>query len=337
MKAGTGQACGIQATPALVEQAIHQALANADLERAGSILLFLTQDFQHHPQAALLAAARAAGTMEIAGCTASGLLTERGWLLDQPAAVALVMEECDTAQSQALGFCNHMPLDWHHDPTRYGLLDSDGCVWSHARLISDGCAEARLPPCRLLHAHSLGLRLLGSRRHIDAALAYELQQVDGQSALDNLRRALPAALRGQPPLHQIVALRDPSLPYIPIIAAGSGGALIMGEMLDPGEEIVWAIRQPLAVEQDMRNALAPAVDQIAQGHFQPDCAIMFSCIGRGPLFYGDEDRDLAIFRESFPGLPLIGAYGNGQIAPAGSANHLYHNSVSTLFLESTHV
>jgi hypothetical protein len=50
---------------------------------------------------------------------------------------------------------------------------------------------------------------------------------------------------------------------------------------------------------------------------RPDFALMFSCIGRGPLFYGNDDRDLLAFRERFPGVPLLGAYGSGQIAPVG--------------------
>jgi small ligand-binding sensory domain FIST len=64
---------------------------------------------------------------------------------------------------------------------------------------------------------------------------------------------------------------------------------------------------------------------------------MFSCIGRGPLFYGDDDRDLLAFRQQFPDTPLLGAYGSGQIAPAGAQNRLFHNSVITLLIEGTHV
>jgi small ligand-binding sensory domain FIST len=64
---------------------------------------------------------------------------------------------------------------------------------------------------------------------------------------------------------------------------------------------------------------------------------MFSCLGRGPLFYGDEDRDLAIFRERLPGVPLAGAYGTGQIAAAAGSNRLFQNSVITVLCEATDV
>ncbi|SBT07059.1 conserved hypothetical protein [Candidatus Propionivibrio aalborgensis] len=50
----------------------------------------------------------------------------------------------------------------------------------------------------------------------------------------------------------------------------------------------------------------------------PVCALMFSCIGRGPYFYGGEDCDLDVLRERFPDLPVLGTYGTGQIAPIAS-------------------
>ena len=64
---------------------------------------------------------------------------------------------------------------------------------------------------------------------------------------------------------------------------------------------------------------------------------MFSCIGRGPLFYGDDDRDLLAFRQRLPNTPLIGAYGSGQIAPANGRNRLFQNSVMTLLFENADV
>ena len=62
----------------------------------------------------------------------------------------------------------------------------------------------------------------------------------------------------------------------------------------------------------------------------PACALMFSCIGRGPLFYGSDDRDLLAFREAFPETPLLGAYGTSQIFPHAGKNRLYHNAALTL-------
>ena len=55
------------------------------------------------------------------------------------------------------------------------------------------------------------------------------------------------------------------------------------------------------------------------------------------VFYGDDDRDLLAFREICPGVPLLGAYGSGQIAPVGNGNRLFQNTVVTLLCESAHV
>ena len=135
------------------------------------------------------------------------------------------------------------------------------------------------------------------------------------------------------PISWFVALRHPDEPGIAILSAGGDGSLMLADTLSDGETITWAIRQPLAAEQDMRQSLNTAVS----AGIKPDFALMFSCIGRGPLFYGDDDRDLLAFRDIFPGVPLVGAYGSGQIAPASNGNRLFQNTVVTLLCESTHV
>ena len=119
----------------------------------------------------------------------------------------------------------------------------------------------------------------------------------------------------------------------PAIAGRISAFPTLAEALEVGEQVHWAIRQPLSAEQDMREALRAAVNP----EKIPDFALMFSCLGRGPLFYGNDDRDLLAFREQFPGVPLIGAYGSGQIAPVGRHNRLFQNTVVTLLFESTHV
>lgn len=339
MKAASGLAVGTQPSPDLAAAAVRQALAAAGLERAGSVVLFLSADFSRQPQSAILAAARASGCLQVAGCTASGLLTERGWLLEQSAAAALVIENTPDRDSQTtlLSFSNHgsLPFDWQDGPTRAGLLESNGAVWSHGRLAEAGKAEIRLPGFAKRLALSPGLRLLGEAQSIEEAAAYDIRRIAGQCAIDQLRRCLPPELRQQPPLHLIVALRRIGEPGIPILSANGDGSLTLADSFHAGDSLVWALRQPLAAEQDMRRALDGAMAESENS--QPDFALMFSCIGRGPLFYGDDDRDLLAFRQRFPETPLLGAYGSGQIAPVGGKNRLFHNSVITQFFESSHV
>jgi len=349
VKAGSGLASGPRPSPELASQAVRMALAAAGLERAAAVILFLSREFSRQAQPAILAAARAAGCLQVFGGTASGLLTERGWLLDQPGAAALVLEHAEPVLPAApiVSFSGHttLPFAWHAGPARLGLLDTDAAVWAHGRLAADGCAEIRLPGLTRL-AISPGLRRLGEAQRIDATRGYDICRCAGQTALASLQRNLPAELRDNFPLHRIVALRRPDLPGVPILSANADGSLSLAEALSEGETITWAMRQPLAAEQDMRQALSaatiettagPGGDTQKEGIFQPDCGLMFSCIGRGPLFYGDDDRDLLAFRRQFPDTPLLGAYGSGQIAPAGAQNRLFHNSVITLLIEGKHV
>jgi small ligand-binding sensory domain FIST len=227
-------------------------------------------------------------------------------------------------------------------PERAGLLDAEAVTWSHGRIAEQPGAEIRLSGLRTRLCLSSGLRLLNLPLTVNAAAGYDLRRLGGLAPLDSLRRHLPAELRADPPLHQIAIVREMGAPAVPILTANADGSLTLAEPLEIGEHVHWAIRQPLSAEQDMRQSLlaAPQRDFLrgaVDPEKRPDFALMFSCLGRGPLFYGNDDRDLLVFREQFPGVPLIGAYGSGQIAPAGGRNRLFQNTVVTLLCESAHV
>jgi len=338
MTAGSALVAGQRPEAELAQAAVQAALAAAGLARADNVILFLTHDFNRHPQPAVLAAARAAGCLAVCGGTASGVFTERGWRLDQPAAAALVYSTPTSevsAESPLLSFSSHgrLPFEWQDGAARVGLLDSNTAAWSHGRTADNGCAEFQLPGVHARLLRASGLRPLGEAQAVDQCAGYDLRRLGGHSAVDSLRRALPAELRERPPLHLIAALRQADAPGIALLSANADGSLTLAETLDEGETVTWAIRQPLAAEQEMREALTATVNPKKQ----PNFALMFSCIGRGPLFYGNDDRDLVAFRDTFPETPLLGAYGTGQIAPLAGRNRLFPNTALTLLFESTHV
>jgi small ligand-binding sensory domain FIST len=347
MKAATGLVTGHRPQPELAQEAVQFALAAAGLQRADNVILFLSREFSRHAPAAVLAAARSAGCLSVHGCTVSGLFTERGWQLDQPSAAALVFsapEANGPGESPTLSFSGHsrLPFDWQEGAPRAGLIDSDAVAWAHGRITDHGCAEIRLPGLDARLARASGLRLLGEAAPVEQCRGYELVRVGGHRAVDSLYRALPAELRDQPPLHRIAAVRTADEPAIAIVSANGDGSLMLAETLNEGDTITWAIRQPLAAEQEIRAALnAAALANIQNATVspknRPNFALMFSCIGRGPLFYGNDDRDLLAFRETFPDTPLLGAYGSGQIASQAGRNRLFHNTALTLLFESAHV
>ncbi|MDE2442327.1 MAG: FIST C-terminal domain-containing protein [Betaproteobacteria bacterium] len=338
MKAASSLVTGQRPVAELAQEAVRQALANAAVTRADHVLLFLSRDFARNPQPAVVAAARASACLSVCGSTASGLFTEHGWQLDQSAAAAMIIaspEQASIPGEPLLSFSSHsrLPFDWQSDVPRAGFLDSDGVTWTRGRIADHGCAELHLSNLRTHQAKSTALRPLGAPQTVDLCRGYELSRIGGHRAIDSLNRALPAELRQHPPLHQIVLLRHPDEPGIAILTANGDGSLMLADSLENGNSITWAIRQPLTAEQQVRESL----NNLARTGLRADFALMFSCIGRGPLFYGDDDRDLQIFREVFPDTPLLGAYGTGQIVPCAGNNRLYHNAALTLLFESSHV
>ena len=338
MKVATSLVTGARPVAELAHEAVGNALANAGVDRADNVLLLLSRDYARNPQPAVVAAARAAGCLSVCGSTASGLLTERGWQLDQSAAAAMIITMPDSVpvpDESLLSFSSHgrLPFDWQTGERRVGILDSDGAAWSHGRVSENGCAELRLPGVRAGLLRSTGMRVLGEAQTVEQCRGYELQALGGHRAVDSLLRVLPPDLREHPPWHLIALLRDIEEPGIAILSANADGSLMLSDSPEAGEAMIWAIRQPLAAEQQIRTAF----ETHRMHNDPPSFALMFSCIGRGPLFYGNDDRDLLAFREQFPDTPLLGAYGTGQIIPRAGSNQLYHNAVLTLLYESDHV
>ncbi|MBS1197417.1 MAG: hypothetical protein H6R18_1202 [Proteobacteria bacterium] len=343
MNAATALVTGLEASPQLAENAVRQALTNAGLDRANGVILFLSRDFSRQLAQSVLAAARAAGCLQVVGMTAHGLFTETGWVLDQPAAAALVLggsfSLAPNGDGPLLSFADasSLPPDWLYAPPRIGLLHSSGLAWQQARSNEDGRSETVIAGATCSIAVSPGLRVLGEALSITEMRGNNLVRLGEHSAVASLTRLLPAELRQRStlPIHLLGALPNGKTdsPAILLLSANTDGSITLSQPLKPGDTLIWVIRQPLAAESDMRRALASAAAQIPKPAFGIQC----SCIGRGPLFYCGDDHDLTAWRERFPGVPLIGAYGSGQLAPHGEANQLWQNTVVTALFGETHV
>jgi hypothetical protein len=361
MTVATALVAGNDPLPELAEAAVHEALRKAGLSHANGVLLFLTPDFARHAQAAVTAAARAACCTQVAGGVAAGVFTESGWVLDRPAAAVMVfgrglsLGHPDASGEPLLSYAGSaFPSDWSEAGARFGgsftgtVGYADPVAWQQGRLAAQQRCSVQLLGARVSVGVSSGLRLLGAPQRVSSSTGCDLEMHGGRRALDSLTRALPPELRRRSPLplqHLTAVLIDDESAQsavaaqaalaagryhpIAIVAANAEGALTLAERTAPGQQLAWAIRQPLPAEADMRQTLA----RLASEAPTPACALMFSCIGRGPYFYGGEDRDLDILRERFPGLPLLGTYGTGQIAPTASGvqhlNRQLQNAVVT--------
>lgn len=322
---------GLDATPNLAEEAVSEALAKAGLARAEGVILLLSQHFSRHAAMAVMAAARAAGCMQVVGMTVPGLITESGWALDQIAAAALVLGDdmgltpLHGGSGPALAFCAAptLPIEWRNAPARIGLLHDGSAVWQQARVRDDGRCEFTLSGVSTQAAVAPGLKRISEMQTVSNTRGLDLLRLDQLSASDSLRRALPAEWKDGPlPIHQLALMDDGNTtrPAIPLLSANADGSITLARQPEVGESMAWAMRQPLAAEAELRQQLADAAP--------PAFGLMFSCIGRGPLFYGHDDRDLAVWRERFPGVPLLGAYGGAQIAPSAEGGcEQWQNSV----------
>lgn len=338
MKVATALVSGIQPATTLAEAAVRKAMQRAGLTQASSVLLFMSRDMAHFAKPSVTAAARLTSCLQVHGCTAYGVFTEEGWALDQSSVAALVMdhplsqpEEADITLS--LTGNNNLPPHWQSDRQRFGLLDSNATVWANARLSEQKQASIPLSGLRPVQNIVSGLKPLSDPLIVDASAGYDIQTIAGKPAIESLLRSLAPEIRERPPLYRLVAIRHPGGPGIPILSINADGSLTLGESLQPGDSLTWCTRQTLLAEKFMQEAMTAAVNTLPR----PDFALMFSCIGRGPLFYGGDDLDLAAVRTAYPDLPLIGAYGSGQIAAPGNTNLLYQNTAINLLLEAKHV
>lgn len=359
MRTASGFATAAEARPELAAAAVAQALQRSGSDIAGSILLFLTPHFARHAQAAVTAASHAGRCLQVAGCTTPGVLTESAWSLEQPAAAALVLNgdiglatppPDSTEPRLSLAMPDAIEAQWLgiHRP-RFGTLATGsedhaiGAAWNHGKWQIEGRVEVELRGVRTELAVSRGMRPISAALEIDDVDGYEILLIDDRRPLDTLLQQLPQELREADhlPLALIFAAvidADTSLEHavttghyalIPIVSInGEDGTITLGAPLDPGMRMFWALRHPQSAEAELGHGIAA----IAARHAGvPAFAVMFSCIGRGPYFYGGRDRDLALLTERYPAMPIVGCYGGGEIAPLPNGNSvLSYSAVAML-------
>lgn len=351
----SGLSRGTRTYPEHASNAVRKALTQAGLSHANGVLLFLTPDYASNPEPALRAAARAAGCTQVVGCTGAGVFTDQEWVLDSPGAAAMVFGghiRLTLPSPQAIGgspilsLCTPSGLtaDWLDIPTpRIGAVSADlegegpFRVWSGSRVADGGYVEAAIDGVDAVINASQGMRALTSPIEVAEVHGYDVLRLGNYPALNVLVKALPVGVREMErlPLHLIMggvtfgdpatAIRDGRYRLNHIVSANlNDQSITLSHPLHRGERLFWAMRDALAAERDMRATIDYSARALKN---RPDFALLFPCMGRGPNFFGNRDRDLELLKERFPNLPIIGIYSNGEIGPLDEANHLYQYSV----------
>ena len=367
MKVATGLAIGKSALPDLAAQAVEMAMKKAGIKQPSSALLFLTSEFAADPQSAIIAAAKAASCTQVIGCSATGIFTEEDWVIDSPAAAAMVFSELNFSQPHAettsqqnkllltLTAPNAINTTWlnpeglNQPALRFGGVSGDAIghgpfsVWQNGKGPTQGYCEVALNNINMAVAASHGLKIISSPRKITAAQGNDLLTVANLTALSTVTSAWQKHAKTDivPPYHQLMAVYaskasqlergEYSLASI-IIENTEAASVTLTKSLQVGDWLSWAIRDIDAAQVDIVKTAGELKQQLAA---EPEFALLFSCLGRGPYFYNGTDQDLALLKTLFPQLPIIGFYGNGEIAPINGVNELLqYSAVLGLFAAS---
>jgi small ligand-binding sensory domain FIST len=356
MKVATSIVLGKAASADLAAQAVTNAMQKADISIASSVLLLLTSEFASNPQDAIKAAAKAANCMQVMGCSATGIFTEEDWVLDAPAAAAMVFGDGVTLELPKNNF-NNQPLltlsapnainsTWlNNSNRRYGGVSGDAIgqgpfsVWQNAKGEVSGYVEAFFSGVNIATGTSHGVQLLTQPQQIQLTDQFDLIQLNHQAPLNGLQKAWKAHSKSDEavPLHLIVALYADNAEAITqghfnqttIISHDDDGSITLAQPLQAGQFLSWSLRATSAAEADITMLASRLTEKL---ECLPDFALLFSCLGRGPYFYNGIDRDLKVITKTFPNMPVLGFYGNGEIAYLNGDNRLLpYSAVLSLF------
>ncbi len=357
IKAATSIVLGNSASADLAAKAVREAMRKADISVANSVLLFVTSEFAAAPQDAIKAAAKAANSTQIMGCSASGIFTEDDWVLDAPAVAAMVFGG-DLHLMQAQAGVGHPPLltltapnainsTWlNNGNPRYGGVSGDAIgqgpfsVWQNAKGELSGHVEAHISGAAVTTGCSHGLQRLNQPQLINQTAQFDVFTLNQQPALSSLVKAwkFHSKTDSAPPLHMMMAIYADSAEAIMdgkfnqsnIIACDEENqSITLAHSLKPGQFLSWCLRDSKISESDMMLMSSRMAGAL---HEAPKFGLMFSCLGRGPYFYNGMDRDLEIVKQTFPHMPLLGFYGNGEIANLNGQNQLLpYSAVLSLF------
>ncbi|HEY8085191.1 MAG TPA: FIST C-terminal domain-containing protein [Methylophilaceae bacterium] len=333
----TGFAQGTEPHADLAHQAVADALNNAGAEIANSVLLFLTPHFSQDSLSSVRTAARTANCTQVVGCIAAEIFTEKTSALHQPAAAAMVFgggvslqHHAETplsnlrlflATPEAMGAA---PLD--QDIQRFGGVAESGrnAMWCNSREASHGSCEVELQGVVGNVGVSHGIKRLTAPLPVTATQGHDVVFVAGKPALQTLQQAW--TYESELPLHRIIAFilgEDDEHGHYEMAALVAINeqerTVTLSQKLEPGQSLCWAVREP---DQSPQYCAEMVLNLGAKMLQQPDFGLMFSSLGRSPHFDGGIDYTLEITRQRFPRMPLIGFYGNGEIAPVKGKNQL---------------
>ena len=174
---------------------------------------------------------------------------------------------------------------------------------------------------------------LGPACRVTRAAENLVLELDGRPALAVLRERLPAALAdslerlgghlfvGLPP-DDGDAISPGEYLVRPLVAIDPDrGALLLGVDVKEGSPMLIVLRDGVAARDDLKAML----ERLSGAGARRDWSfgMYFNCAGRGSALYGLSGVDSAFIGRQFGDLPLVGFFGNAEIAPLHGRNQLF--------------
>ncbi|RBP49193.1 FIST N-terminal domain-containing protein [Arenicella xantha] len=357
----TGVSYGAFATDDHARKAVQQAIAKMPACTIGSVLLFLSNGYAFEPQEAIKQAAKAAGTPQVFGCCAVGLLTEDDWILDAEGAVAMVFPQAMGLSPLHLLQQQGVPPELvltlatpntatiavnSSDIPQFGAVTTDEyghgpySVWQSGRIV-----EREFIQCgfnQQFNAELIvcpGVKLLSPVMQINRSEEHSVYEIDLQAASDNLLKYINDAepndyfgllcLVSETSSASDITQGQYRLHHV--ISVDRDAQLVrLSGSARAGRHMAWATRDANAALQSVQTQLHASQQRQSK---QPDFGLIFPNVGRGAEFFAGVDADLLEFKNAFPNTPAIGFYSNAEIAPgqqfAGLIRH--YSTVMALF------
>jgi len=102
------------------------------------------------------------------------------------------------------------------------------------------------------------------------------------------------------------------------------GLIAIGELVEPGMEILFCKRDAAAARKDLERILSSLKQAVPQARG----ALYYSCVARGEHMFGSRGAELGLVKRSLGEVPLVGFFCNGEI----SRDRLYgYTGVLTVF------
>ena len=287
------------------------------------------------------------GVAQWVGSVGLGVLATGVEYQEQPAMVALVAD-IDGFQV----FSGRAPLKGGH----FAVVHADPAAPDVAGLIADlsakvasgflvgGLSSSRSRTVQIANAVLSG-GLSGAALAPDVAVATRLTQgcvpFPGRYRVTECEENIIAKLDGRPALEVLqraIGQEKQVLVGIPVPGSDTGDytarnlvgidprhqLIAIGEVVEPGSEILFCKRDRAAATQDLRRVALELKESVSV----PRGALYFSCLARGEHMFGSRGAELQVIQRALGEVPLVGFFCNGEI----SRDRLYgYTGVLTLF------